>query len=225
MTPVTDDPPAFISNTSKENGAALVTLPRFVVRNILRNKRRSLLTVISLAFSFLLLTFMITIWHSLFIDSWTANTASRLICRHRVSLFLSMPSYYQEKIRALPQVVDVVSMNAFDGAYKSAEGNDNFAQFGTDPTNFLEVYQDLDLPQDQVAAWKQDRAGAIASVDLARELGWTIGDRIILEGVRQPVNIELTFAASTVRPCPAGRCSSTGMLSSRSCIAGRRRCS
>ncbi len=181
-----------------------MTLPRFVLRNILRNKRRSLLTAISLSFSFLLLIFMITIWHSLFVDPWTANAGLRLICRHRISLFLSMPSYYQEKIRSVPGVVNVASMNAFDGAYKTAEGKDNFAQFGTDPSTFLDVYQDLDLPEVQAAAWKQDRAGAIASVDLARNLGWKIGDRINLEGVRQPVNIELTLRGIYRSSMPSG---------------------
>ena len=181
-----------------------MTLPLFVVRNILRNKRRSLLTALSLAFPFLLLIFMISIWHSLFVDTWTANAGSRLICRHRVSLFLSMPSYYQEKIRELPGVVNVASMNTFDGAYKTGKGEDNFAQFGTDPRTFLDVYQDLDLPPDQVAAWKQDRAGAIASVDLARNLGWKIGDHIILEGTRQPLNIELTLRGIYRSSMPSG---------------------
>ncbi len=194
MTHITDHSPPFSSNTSNRNTeAGFVTLPRFVVRNILRNKRRSLLTVISLAFSFLLLIFMITIWHSLFVDSWTANAGSRLICRHRVSLFLSMPSYYREKILAVPGVVNVAAMNGYDGAYKTGEGKYNFGRFGTDPSTFLDVYQDVELPEAQAAAWKQDRAGAIASVDLARNLDWKIGDRIILEGVRQSNNIELTL--------------------------------
>ncbi|MFZ0289883.1 MAG: hypothetical protein WB616_10180 [Candidatus Sulfotelmatobacter sp.] len=93
----------------------------------------------------------------------------------------------------MPEVVNVAAMNGFDGAYRTGEGKDNFAQFGTDPRRFLEVYQDFELPLDQAEAWKQDRAGAIASVDLARNLGWKIGDRIILEGVRQPITIELTL--------------------------------
>lgn len=170
-----------------------MTLPRFVIRNLLRNRRRSLLTALSLAFSFLLLIFMVTIWHSLFVEPWTLHAGSRLICRHRVSLFLSMPSYYREKIRALPGVVNVSSMNGYDGAYKTGEGNYNFGRFGTDPSTFLDVYQDIELPEAQAAAWKQDRSGAIASVDLAHNLGWKIGDRIILEGVLQFPNVELNL--------------------------------
>lgn len=181
-----------------------MTLPRFVVRNILRNKRRSLLSAISLSFSFLLLIFMITIWHSLYVDQWTANGALRLICRHRVSLFLSMPSYYAEKIRALPGVVSVAGMNAFDGVYRTGQGKENFGQFGTDPRIFMGLYQDIELPPDQAEAWKRDRAGAIASVDLARSLGWKIGDRIILGGVRYPVDIELNLRGIYRSSMPSG---------------------
>jgi putative ABC transport system permease protein len=194
VTQVTDYPPTFRSNTSKGNTEEeFVTLPRFVVRNLLRNKRRSLLTAISLAFSFLLLIFMISIWRSLYVESWTAKGALRLVCRHRVSLFLAMPGYYQQKIRALPGVANVAPFSVFDGVYRTGKGEENFGQFGTDPGTFLDVYQDLELPPDQVAAWKRDPSGAVASVDLARNLGWKIGDRIILEGVRYPVNIELNL--------------------------------
>ena len=180
MIQVTDHPLTFRSNASKCNSEEeFVTLPRFVARNILRNKRRSVLTALSLAFSFLLLIFMISIWRSFYVEQWTANGALRLVCRHRVSLFLSLPSYYAEKIRALPGVVSVAGMNSFDGLYRTGQGKENFGQFGTDPRIFVDLYQDIELPPDQAEAWKQDRAGAIASVDLARKLDWKIGDRII----------------------------------------------
>ena len=205
MIEVTDHPLTFRSNASKCNTEEeFVTLPRFVARNILRNKRRSLLTALSLAFSFLLLIFMISIWRSFYVEQWTANGALRLVCRHRVSLFLSLPSYYAEKIRALPGVVSVAGMNSFDGLYRTGQGKENFGQFGTDPRIFVDLYQDIKLPPDQAEAWKQDRAGAIASVDLARKLGWKIGDRIMLEGVRYPVDIELNLRGIYRSSMPSG---------------------
>ena len=45
-----------------------MTLGTFVVRNAFRNKRRSLLTMISISFSLLLLTLMICIWRSFYFD-------------------------------------------------------------------------------------------------------------------------------------------------------------
>ena len=63
-----------------------MTLSRFVRKNAFRNKRRSLLTVVSIAFSLLLLTFMMTIWHAFYNSEASAQSAQRLITRHKVSL-------------------------------------------------------------------------------------------------------------------------------------------
>jgi putative ABC transport system permease protein len=95
-------------------------------------------------------------------------------------------------------------MNAFDGLYKTGQGKDNFGQFGTDPKIFVDLYQDIEVPPDQAEAWKRDPAGAIASVDLARNLGWKIGDRIFLEGVRYPVAIELNLRGIYRSSMPSG---------------------
>ncbi len=48
--------------------SALMTLTRFVTKNAFRNKRRSTLTVLSIAFSLLLLTLMMTIWQAFYLD-------------------------------------------------------------------------------------------------------------------------------------------------------------
>ena len=48
-----------------------MTLGSFVVRNTFRNKRRSLLTMVSIGFSLLLLTMMMSIWRTFYIDPGT----------------------------------------------------------------------------------------------------------------------------------------------------------
>lgn len=45
-----------------------MTLTRFVTKNAFRNKRRSTLTVLSIAFSLLLLTLMMTIWRAFYLS-------------------------------------------------------------------------------------------------------------------------------------------------------------
>lgn len=181
-----------------------MTLPRFVVRNLLRNKRRSLLTALSLAFSFLLLIFMISIWRSFYVDDWTAKGALRLVCRHRVSLFLGMPSYYEQKIREIPGVINVTPMNQFWGMYHTDQGEDHFLQIGVDPRTFLDSYAEYQIPADQVQAWQQDAAGAIVSDDLARKHHWRIGERIVVQGVRYPFDIELNLRGIYHSPMAVG---------------------
>src|SRR5216684_1443714 len=95
-----------------------MTLSLFVTKNAFRNRRRSLLTVLGVAFSLLLLTLMMTIWRSFYIDEGSAESAQRLITRHRVSLTNFLPGYYRERIRSVPGVIHVIPYSWFGGKYK-----------------------------------------------------------------------------------------------------------
>src|SRR5579859_3006230 len=91
-----------------------MTLAQFTARNVWRNQRRSILTILSLRFSFLLLTLMMTIWRTFYIDPWSTVSARHIVCRHRVSLAVSLPAYYREKIRSVAGVTDVIPLNLFE---------------------------------------------------------------------------------------------------------------
>jgi putative ABC transport system permease protein len=168
-----------------------MTLTRFVTKNAFRNKRRSILTVLSIAFSLLLLTLMMTIWRAFYLDQGSAESAQRLVVRHRVSLTFNLPGYYREKIRAVPGVVSVVPVSWFGGIYKDAKPENFFAQFGTDPEEFFKVFRDMQMPADQTAAWQHDRQGVIVDDSLAKKYGWKLGDRIVLQGTIYPINLDL----------------------------------
>src|SRR5215472_3608830 len=173
--------------------SASMTLSRFVTKNAFRNKRRSILTVLSIAFSLLLLTLMMTIWHAFYLDQGSTESAQRLVTRHRVSLTFSLPGFYREKIRAIPGVVSVVPVSWFGGIYKDQKPENFFAQFGTDPDEFFKTFRDLQMPDDQIKAWQRDRQGVIVDDALAQKYGWRLGDRIVLQGTIYPVNLELNI--------------------------------
>lgn len=170
-----------------------MTLTRFVTKNAFRNKRRSTLTVLSIAFSLLLLTLMMTIWRGFYLDKGSAESEQRLVVRHRVSLTFNLPGYYREKIRAIPGVVAVVPVSWFGGVYKDQKPENFFARFSTDPDEFFKVYRDITMPEDQIKAWQRDRQGVIVDDYLANKYGWKIGDRITLRGDIYPVNPELNI--------------------------------
>jgi putative ABC transport system permease protein len=170
-----------------------MTLTRFVTKNAFRNKRRSILTVLSIAFSLLLLTFMMTLWHAFSLDEGSAESAQRLVVRHRVSLTFALPGFYREKIRSIPGVVSVVPVSWFGGIYKDQKPENFFAQFGTDPDEFFKTFRDIGMPDDQIKAWQRDRQGAIVDDTLANKYGWKLGDRIMLQGTIYPVNLELNI--------------------------------
>jgi putative ABC transport system permease protein len=179
-----------------------MTLTGFVTKSAFRNKRRSLLTVLSITFSLVLLTLMMTIWRGFYIDKGSAQSAQRLITRHRVSLTNFMPAYYREKIRTVRGVVAVAPMQWFGGLYKDEKPENFFAQFATDPEEIFKVMTDFKIPDDQLAAWQHDQAGAVADSELAKKFGWKVGDRIVIKGTIFPMNLELTIRGIFAAPQP-----------------------
>jgi putative ABC transport system permease protein len=179
-----------------------MTLGSFIVRNTFRNKRRSVLTMISISFSLLLLTLMISIWRSFYVDQVAPEAARRLIVRDRVSLAFFLPAYYRDKIRGIQGVTAVSPMTWFGGRYIDDRPEHFFAQIATDPDEYLKVASDKIVPADQLKAWQQDRAGALVDVTLANKYGWKIGDRITLQGTIFEVNPQLTIRAIYHRDPP-----------------------
>jgi len=178
-----------------------MTLTRLAARNVWRNQRRSTLTILSLGFSFLLLTLMMTIWRTFYIDDWSLTSANHIVCRHRVSLAVPLPAYYRDKIRSIPGVVDVIPLNRFDADYKGATP-DNFEKIGTDSGEYLNAYPEYQIPAEQVTAWKKDPAGAIAGSDLAQEHRWKLGERLTLAGGELPIQLELNLRGTFKSPFP-----------------------
>jgi putative ABC transport system permease protein len=169
-----------------------MTLTTFVAKSAFRNKRRSLLTVASIAFSLLLLCIMLCVWRTFYIDKGAPDSALRIMTRHKVSFANPLPIYYRDKIRTVPGVVHVVPMSWFGGTYKDDKPENYFAQFATDPDEYFDVAADKAMPADQLAAWKRDRTGCVVDVDLARKHHWKIGDHIILQGTTFSANLDLT---------------------------------
>lgn len=172
-----------------------MTLAQFVTKNAFRNRRRSFLTTISITFSLLLLSILMAVWRGFYIDQGAPDSALRIMTRHRVSLAFFLPGYYRDKIRGVPGVVHVVPMTWFGGKYKDERPENFFAQFATDPSEYMEVAADKVVSGDQVKAWQKDRTGCMVDQALAAKHGWKIGDRVVLLGNIFPTNLELTIRA------------------------------
>jgi hypothetical protein len=101
---------------------------------------------------------MMTIWRAFYLDEGSAESAERLVVRHRVSLTFSLPGFYREKIRAVPGVVSVVPISWFGGIYKDQKPENFFAQFGTDPEEFFKVFRDKE--SSSTIPWPRNTAGS-----------------------------------------------------------------
>lgn len=166
---------------------------QFIRKSAFRNKRRALLTITSMAFSMLLLSLLMTIWRTFYMDAGAPGAALRLITRHRVSLTFFLPNSYREKIRTVPGVVHVVPITFYMGQWKNDRPENYFASIATDPNEYIDVAADKIVPSDQLKAWQRDQTGCIVDQHLAARHGWKIGDRIHLKGIYYPADMELTI--------------------------------
>ncbi len=176
-----------------------------MLKNSLRNRRRSVLTIFSIAASLCLLGVMFALYRGLFLAPPKPGQELRLIARHKVSMTQPLPISYEPRIRQVPGVHDSTVWQWFGGTYKDARDRRNFfARFCIEPDRIFSVRPDLEIPEEQKLAFQKLRTGAIASSDLADRMGWKIGERIFLTGDIYPVNPELTLVGIYKDPNSGG---------------------
>jgi putative ABC transport system permease protein len=166
---------------------------RLILKNAGRNKRRTTLTVISVAVSIFLVATMRAVIQQLGSLNRVSGGELRLVVHRNTSLGDVMPEAYEQKIAQVPGVVKVCPMNWFGGVYKEDKPKYFFAQFYVDPNTVFDVLSEFSIPADQLAAFKQERTAAVAGHKLADKFGWKLGDVIELKGAGYPVNPRLTL--------------------------------
>jgi len=130
-----------------------------VVRNTFRNKRRSLLTMLSISFSLLLLTLMMSIWRTFYIDQGPPEFHEAHHYEGPVSLAFFLPAYYRDKIRSVPGVAAVVPMTYFGNVYKDDRATNSFARWSPTLTNIPRLQPTRSSRRNQLLAWQHDRTG------------------------------------------------------------------
>jgi len=171
---------------------ALNYLP-LITKNSFRNRRRSLLTVISIAASLCLLGLLLTIYHAFYYTEATPDQALRLITRNRVSLANPLPLSYQQQIKQVPGVKEVMINQWFGGVYKDSRDPANFfARFATEADKFGTVNPEYKLTDSEREAFVNDRTGCIVGRKTANRHNLKVGDRVTLTGDIFPVKLELT---------------------------------
>ena len=171
-----------------------------VLKSAVRNKRRTLLTVLSLGASLFLLVTLHTVLYELQATSTTPESALRLWTRHSVSIANPLPLAHREQIREVPGVRNVMVASWFGGIYID-EGN-FFAQFAVDADKGFQVYPEFEIDPQQRENFIKERTAAVAGVRLFERFGWRIGDRITLKGTIYPVDPELKLVGSFTSPTP-----------------------
>ena len=166
-----------------------------VWKNLLRNKRRTVLTVFSSAISVFLIGALISVYAVMYERDVSEESALRLVTRHKVSLTQALPYYYGSRIATVDGVENMVPMNWFGGIYIDERPENFFARFAVDPEEVFSIYSEYTIAPEQLAAFQRDRQGMAVGKSVAERIGLEIGQRITIRGDIYPFDPELTVRA------------------------------
>ncbi|MGH9723157.1 MAG: ABC transporter permease [Bryobacteraceae bacterium] len=166
-----------------------------ILKNCLRNRRRTTLTVLSIAASLSLLGVLMALYHAFYFSEPTPAQALRLVTRNKVSLVFPLPEAYGQKIRAIPGVREVMTDQWFGGLYKNDRPENMFARFAIEPDKIFTIRGEMTVPEDQKLAFQRERTACLIGRELAKKFNFQLGDRITIRGDIFPVTVEFTVRA------------------------------
>jgi putative ABC transport system permease protein len=171
-----------------------MSLPGFILRNALRNRRRFLLTVLSVAVSLFLLTLLQVVLRGLTSPEASEEAARRLVVRHRVSLANMLFARYQPRLEKMPGVVACTRLLWFGGIYQDEKHF--FPQFGCDAEKLFKVMVDATVEPAVLERFVSRRSACVVGRKTMERFGWKPGQRITLLGAMWPCNLELEVAGA-----------------------------
>jgi putative ABC transport system permease protein len=154
-----------------------------VLKSATRSKRRTALTMMSVAMAVFLFSALRAVLSGFDAVS-AASSATRVVTIRSTSMIFSMPMSHVEAVRSTPGIEDVTWANWFGGIYKDPKNF--FGQFAVDAESYLRMYPEVILTPEERKAFLEDRTGCIVGDGLAKKYGFKIGDKMTL-GVGIPV--------------------------------------
>lgn len=161
-----------------------MNIATLAARNVLRNKFRTLATALGVGIAiltFVLLRTVVSAWS----DAVEYAAQDRVATRHKVSFVMSLPRRYVTDIQQVSGVQHAMAASWFGGKHPVHE-KDFFATLAVDKESFFQVYNELEVPEEQRASWLGNRRGAIVGRVIAKKFGWKVGDRVKLTGTIYP---------------------------------------
>lgn len=165
-----------------------MTLAGLTVKNIGHNWLRTVLTIIVVAvavFAFCFIRTMVDAWET----SAKHGAQDRLSVINKVTFVMPLPKpyygFFTGERGKFDHVTHATYANWFGGKHATRE-SEFFANFAVDTETYFDVYQDMAVSPDELAAWKEDRQGAIIGEALSKQFGWNVGDDITLVGTIYP---------------------------------------
>ncbi len=172
-----------------------MTIAGFIVKNALRNKRRALLCILSVAVSLFLLVSLLVALREITLPPEDVGAAARIIVRNKVSLASPLPARQRAVLERIPGVEAVTPFTFYGGKFRD-EDFPKFAQFAVDPKEFMRIVVEAKMQVDQLDAFLKDQRACIVGKITADKYGLKIGDRLNFIGTLWPCDLELKMVGT-----------------------------
>jgi putative ABC transport system permease protein len=162
-----------------------------VLRNLTRNKRRTILTTLSITVSIFIFASLISLPGLLNKVLRDRANSLRLICHSKASLFYMLPESYRRRIETLPHVEAVAAYSVFLATYR--DPNEQLGVLAVDNDHIGEIFPDWDVSAEADHDFKSIRTAALVATNLMKVYGWKVGQTVMLRGTMYPVDLQLTI--------------------------------
>jgi len=164
---------------------------QLILKNLLRNRRRTILTVLSIGASLFIFSALISL--PTVANRILADTASsvRIATHNRAGLAYELPAAYQRRIEAIPHVLAVSPESWFGGIYH--EVNDQFGNEAVDPDTAEEVWPDWALTHEQWQQFRELRTACLVGTSTMKRFDFHVGQQIMLRGSYYHFPVTLTI--------------------------------
>jgi putative ABC transport system permease protein len=171
-----------------------------VFKNLTRSKRRTILTILSIAVSLFIFAVLVSL--PTFANQLLADTVSsvRILCRTKMGLGYPLPEAYKVKIATIPHVVAVAPVVIYGGIYH--EASDQFPSVATEPDKIDVMWSDWGFSG--VDEFKKIKTACLVAEGTMRRFNLHVGQQIELRGTIYPFNVTLTIVGTIAKgPVPS----------------------
>ncbi len=165
-----------------------------VLRNLARNKRRTILTTLSITVSVFIFASLISLPGLINQVMRDRANSLRLICHSKAGFYYMLPEAYRRRIETVPHVEAVAAYSVFLATYQDPK--EQLGVLAVDPDHIREIFPDWEVTAEADHDFKSIRTAALVSTTLMKAYGWKVGQAITLRGTMYPVNLQLTIVGT-----------------------------
>ncbi len=162
---------------------------KLIERNMRRNLRRTILTILTIALATFIYTVLVSVPASMDRVVKDASGTLRLIINNKTAPWEDLPARYCDDINKMPGVAACVAITGWPATWRDV--SDPVFAVGAGP-EIGDVFPDYALTGQERLETSKEKRGAIVGDVLMRKHGWKIGDTVTLRST-DANHMEMTF--------------------------------